>query len=95
MYLEEVRLLDVIKKCDTARQEEEMKQGPLTFAFVTTNAKKSYEYMLISVTVAICRASIEAGSSVSDYILYSDRFCVESANCKRRRKATRSCARSC
>ena len=74
LYAEEVRLLDCIKKGDAARLEAEMEKGTLAFPFVTADAKKSYEYMLVSATAVICRASIEAGSSVSSCILYSDRF---------------------
>ncbi len=74
LYAEEVRLLDWIKKGDAARLETEMEKGPLAFPFVTAETKKSYEYMLVSATAVICRASIEAGSSVSSCILYSDRF---------------------
>ena len=74
LYQEEVRLLDWIRQGDAARLEAEMDKGSLAFPFVTADAKKSYEYMLVSATAVICRASIEAGSSVSDCILYSDRF---------------------
>lgn len=74
LYQEEVRLLELIKSGDAARLEAEMDKGPLAFPFVTADAKKSYEYMLVSATAVICRTSIEAGSSVSGCILLSDRF---------------------
>ena len=74
LYQEEVRLLNWIKQGDAARLKAEMDKGTLAFPFVTADTKKSYEYMLVSATAVICRASIEAGSSVSDCILHSDRF---------------------
>ena len=74
LYQEEVRLLELIKRGDAARLEAEMDKGPLAFPFVTADAKKSYEYMLVSATAVICRASIDSGSSVSACLLHSDRF---------------------
>ncbi len=74
LYAEEVRLLDCIKRGDTVLLETELSAGALVFPFVTKDALKSYEYMLVSAAAVICRASIEAGSSVSACLLHSDRF---------------------
>lgn len=74
LYEEEVRILDLIRNGETRTLEKLLSLETLAFPFLTQDEMKNHEYMLVSATAVICRASIAAGTPVSVCILTSDRF---------------------
>ncbi len=74
LYEEEARILRHIQNGETDALEELLAQGPLAFPYLTQDEMRNHEYMLVSATAVICRASIEAGAEVSACILTSDRL---------------------